>query len=194
MPVRLKEEEAVFLAKPGSAEELLWRGVAGALMLPPPWVSARSVDRHIFSSGAALVFITGFRTDGFLCKSWFWSRPAPGTFWSFGSLGSGGLLMLDRRDDGAVAGLSARRMEALLRFEGGVEPRLMEGGFSGRLPRDGAPRLGLEMGTTRLRPCCSESVRVRTDRPAGEELLGVDGLKEEAAFGLSLAVFFFLAS
>lgn len=92
------------------------------------------------------------------------------------------MLMLDRRDDGAVAGLSARRME----------PRLMEGGFSGRLPRDGAPRLGLEMSTTRLRPCCSESVRVRTDRPAGEELLGVNGLEEEAAFGLSLAVFFFL--
>lgn len=195
MLVRLKEEEAVFLAKPGSTEEVLCRGVAGALMLPPPWASARSVDRHIFSSGAALVFITGFRTDGFLCKSWFWSRPAagaPGTFWSFGSLGS--LLTLDRRDDGTVAGLSPRRMEALLGLVGGVEPRPLEGGISGRLTRDGAPRLGLEMGTTRLRPCCSEWVRVRTDLPAGEELVGGAGLEEEAAFLFSLAVFFFLVS
>lgn len=51
----------------------------------------------------------------------------------------------------------------------------MPGGFSGRLPCDGAPWLVLEMGTTRLMPWFSELVRVRT---------GLDLLVAEAVFGV----------
>lgn len=92
--------------------------------------------------------------------------------------------MLERRDDGAVEGLSPRRKEVLLRLEtvrlAGVavleEPRWLPGGFSERLPRDGAPRLVLEMGTTRLMPWFSELVRVRT---------GLHLLAAEFAFGVA---------
>lgn len=191
MSVRLKEEEAVLRAKLGSGDDeeegALCRGVTGALMLPPtpppvpPWVIARSVDRHIFSSGWSLAFVKAFRTDGFLCKSWFCSREdgrVPDTFWSFESLGSGVLVTLERLDEGAVEGLSPRRREVLLRLDmdtlagaAAMEgPRWLPGGFSGRLPRDGAPRLVLEMGTTRLMPWFSELVRVRT----GLTLLAVE--------------------
>lgn len=57
------------------------------------------------------------------------------------------------------------------------EPRL-PGGFPGPFPRDGAPLLFLEMGTTRLIPWCSELVRVRTgvDLSAAEVVFGVPGL------------------
>lgn len=191
--VRLKEEEAVLRAKLGSGDDeeegALCRGVAGALMLPPPptpppappWVCARSLERHSFSSGWSLGFVKGFRMDGFLCKSWFCSREdvrVPETFWSFESLGSGVLLMLERRDEGAVEGLSPRRRVVLLRLDmdtlAGVTamegPRWLPGGFSERLPRDGVPRLVLEMGTTRLMPWFSELVRVRT----GLTLLAVE--------------------
>lgn len=102
--------------------------------------------------------MTGFLTDGFLWRSWL-DAGAPGSFWSFWSLGSEVLLMLDLLEDGAVAGLSPRRMEA--RLEEG-------GGASGRLRGGGAPRLVLEMLTTLLRPCCSEEVRVRTDELDGD--------------------------
>lgn len=95
--------------------------------------------------------------DGFLCKSCFCSCAAPETFWSFDSLWSGVLWKLERRDEGAVDGRSPR----LLRVEM-VGPPGAAGGFSGRFPRDGAPRLVLEMGTTRLMPWFSVSVRVRT--------------------------------
>lgn len=128
------------------------------------------MERHIFSSGGGLGFVNGFRTDGFLCKSWFFSRAdlcVPGTLWSFESLGSGALLILEHRDEGAVDGLSPRRTEVLLRLEAvGVavleEPRWWPGGFSGRLTKEEAPRLILEIGTTRLMPWFSELVRVRT--------------------------------
>lgn len=158
--VRLKEEEAVLRAKPGSGDDegvaALCKGVAGALTLPPapPCVSARSVERHIFSSAWGLDFVSGFRTDGFLCKSWL-----PKTFWSFESLASGGALWtLERRDEGAVEGLAPRRRELPLR----LETVRLAGSFSGRLPRDGATRLVLEMGTTRLMPWFSELLSVRT--------------------------------
>lgn len=98
----------------------------------------------------------------------------PDTFWSLESLGSG--VLLGRRDDGAVDGLS-RRSDGLLRVEA---PRWVPGGFS--------EPLGLEMGTTRLMSRFSELVRVRTGldvlvaglAPAGRVLVVggflVDGL------------------
>lgn len=81
--------------------------------------------------------------------------------------------MLERRDEGAVEGLAPRRKEVPLRLEtvrlaGAAvldEPRWLPGGFSERLTRDGAPRLVLEMGTTRLIPWFSVLVRVRTGLP-----------------------------
>lgn len=92
--------------------------------------------------------------------------------------------MLERRDEGAVDGLSPCLKEVLLRLEtvtlaGAAvleEPWWLPGGFSGRLPCDGAPRLVLEMGTTRLMPWFSELVRVRT---------GLDLLTAEAVFGVA---------
>lgn len=87
--------------------------------------------------------------------------------------------MLERRDEGAVEGLSPRRREVLLKLEtvrlAGVavleEPRWLPGGFSGHLASDEAPRLFLEMGTTRLMSWFSELVRVRT----GWDLFGFAG-------------------
>lgn len=95
--------------------------------------------------------------------------------------------MLERRDEGAVEGLSPRRTELLLRLEtvtlaGAAvleDPRTFPGGFSGRFPRDGAPLLALEMGTTRLMPWFSELVRVRT---------GLLLLVAEEAFGVAVFV------
>lgn len=60
--VCLKEEDAVLRANPGSSDddgfEALCKGVAGALTIPPrACESARSVERHIFSSGSGLVLV-----------------------------------------------------------------------------------------------------------------------------------------
>lgn len=85
-----------------------------------------------------------------------------------------------------MEGLSPRRRELLLKLEtvGLVSAVMLEdlrwwpGGFSGRLPRVGAPRVVREMGTTRLMPWFSELVRVRT---------GLDLLVLEVVFGVTLA-------
>lgn len=69
-------------------------------------------------------------------------------------------MMLERRDEGAVEGLSPRRREVLPWWGTGrpaaglEEPRWFPGGL--------LTRLGLEMGTTRLMVWFSEVVRVRT--------------------------------
>lgn len=169
--VFLNENEAVLRAKPGSEEDpvALCRGVDGALTLPPPptpWVSALRVLRHIFSSGLATGLVEGFGTaDGFresgLCD---WTL---NTFGSFVSFASGTLLKLERRDEGAVAGLSPRRCKALLLLVVVVlvapeEPRWSPRGFSRCFTCGLAPLLDLEIGTTRRMPWFSELVRVRT--------------------------------
>lgn len=110
--VLLKEDDAVFLVKPGTAEEDdvavldLCKGVTGALALPTPpsRLSARSLETHIFSSVWVLGFITGFRTAGF-CS-------LPEAFCSLSSLDSAVLVAANSRDSGAVLGRSPpRRME-----------------------------------------------------------------------------------
>lgn len=81
--------------------------------------------------------------------------------------------MLERREEGAVEGLSTRHTALLLgvvRLEAGLEdPRWFLGGLSGCVHEDKVPLVGLEMFTTRLMPWFSEVVRVRT----GLDLLGL---------------------
>lgn len=82
--------------------------------------------------------------------------------------------MLERRDVGAVEGLSPRRTEVLWRLAVVrllKEPRCWPGDLSGCFSCAAAPRLVLEMGTTRLMLWFSVLVRVRTGLP----LLGLFG-------------------
>lgn len=118
------EEAAVLRAKPGSSaagveEEdkgTLCRGVTGALTLPPVCDSVLSVERQIFSSGAALAFHSVIlRGDAFLRGSWFFSagnaeEPETVSIWE--PLGSTIFRTLKHLDNSVVSSLSPRWVDA----------------------------------------------------------------------------------
>lgn len=149
---RLKEEEAVLLAKLGSdvTGGALCAGVVGALLLAPPAPAAAAppcrslnVERQIFSSGWTLGFPPVFLVGVLGLESWFW-------FW---------------------CGLLFWSPELLLMPEGGAEGVVELLCPLASLPEDlcwfcsgwGSTDGGLVlMGRTRLRVWCSDWVRTRT--------------------------------